>query len=53
MRITSAYHVQQRELTTASVQPPTVAVNSRSTAHTELSFLHRGRCSSRAGRGWF
>lgn len=42
MRINSAYHVQQEEFTTASVQTSSVAVKSRSTAHTELSFLHRG-----------
>lgn len=42
MRINSAYRVQQEEFTTASVQPSPVAVKSRSTAHTELSFLHGG-----------
>lgn len=41
MRINSAYRVQQEEFTTASVQT-SVAVKSRSTAHTEPSFLHRG-----------
>lgn len=53
MRATSACRVQQGEFTTALVQPPSSAVKSRSTAHMELSFLHRGRCSRQAGRGCF
>lgn len=50
MRITPAYNVQQGKFTTASMQP-SFAIKSRRTAQIELSFLHRGRWASPAGRG--